>query len=127
MHIPNTKRSFCLHPSCFLDNACCQIDLYSILARAPPAELGSAAAPNTGGGGEERGGPAVSKKTDKKHRQKISSSQKMASIEGRGERRAFNKTVGQGLREEFGGYLARDPLGEEVVALDAKARESLRR
>ena len=127
MHIPTTtKRIFCSHASSLSANPCCQIDLYSILARAPPAELGSVAGPNPGGDGEDRGGCVISKKA-KKHRPERGSSQKLVNVESRGGRRAFSNTVGQPLGDELGGYLARDPLGEEVAALDAKARESLRR
>lgn len=114
------------HASFSFVDPCCQIDLYSILARAPPAEIEKAVPHDPGWDGEESGDPTISKKADKKPRQERGSLGKLASIKGRGERRAF-KTVGKTPREELGGYVARDPLGEEVAELDAKAQESLRR
>ena len=113
-----------MHTFCVFVRPCCQIDLYSILARAPPAELGSAAAPNLDGDEAERANTTISKKADKKSRQEKALSRKISNIEGKGERRTFQMAAGPAPLE---GYSARDPLGKEVAELDANAQERLRR
>ncbi|CAM9246849.1 unnamed protein product, partial [Pylaiella littoralis] len=103
-----------------------QIDLYSILARAPPAERGSAE--HESGESDEDGGPTVSKKIKARHRRKRGSSKRLGSISKKGKQRAFNKGVRPtARRQEVDGYIARDPLGDEVAALNTKVQESLRR
>lgn len=94
-----------------------KVNLYSILARAPPAELGRTAL---------READAVSKKADK-HRKERGSSRKAGEEGGRRKQRALRPAPPIPPRGEEGKYLARDPLGDEVAELDATIQENLRR
>lgn len=122
----NTLSTFSAPPTppCWFGIVCSvQIDLYSILARAPPAELGSTAHEPTGSW--ESSGRTVSKKADRSHRRERGLLKRLGSTSEGGERRAFNKVTT--VRQEVDRYIARDPLGDEVAELNAKVQDNLRR
>lgn len=115
-----------------LPYGCCysQIDLYSILAKAPPAEPRNTTSHRPVGGIGCSVGPTISNKLGKKrHRREQGSSRRLASsvVVGGDERPASETALRATPREEVGGYLKRDPLGDEVAELNAKLQESLRR
>ncbi|CAN0385958.1 unnamed protein product [Ectocarpus sp. 12 AP-2014] len=107
-----------------------KIDLYSILAKAPPAEPRSTASHRPVGGFGWRVDPTMSNKAGMKpHKREQGSLRRLASsvVVGGDERPAFETALRLTPREEVGGYLKRDPLGDEVAELNAKLQESLRR
>ncbi|CAM9464215.1 unnamed protein product, partial [Ectocarpus sp. 4 AP-2014] len=107
-----------------------KIDLYSILAKAPPAEPRSTASHRPVGGIGCSVDPTMSNKAGmKRHKREQGSLRRLASsvVVGGDERPAFETALRLTPREEVGGYLKRDPLGDEVAELNAKLQESLRR
>ncbi|CAM9185082.1 unnamed protein product [Ectocarpus fasciculatus] len=107
-----------------------KIDLYSILAKAPPAEPRGTASHRPVGGIGCSVGPTNSNKAGKKrHKREQRSSRRLASsvVVGGDERPAFETALRLTPREEVGEYLERDPLGDEVAELNVKLQESLRR
>ncbi|CAM9172323.1 unnamed protein product, partial [Ectocarpus sp. 8 AP-2014] len=107
-----------------------KIDLYSILAKAPPAEPRSTASHRPVGGIGCSVDPTMSNKAGKKrHKREQGSLRRLASsvVVGGDERPAFETALRLTLRDEVGGYLKRDPLGDEVAELNAKLQENLRR
>ena len=102
-----------------------KVDLYSILARAPPAELGSKA-PGLSDGAGKPGATTIPEKAGKQKRER-GSSRNCGGIGGKREQRTIQTVAPTPPRGGAGGYLVRDPLGDEVAELDAKVQENLRR
>lgn len=89
-----------------------QVDLYSILARAPPTELGR----NSSGLDMDTkfSDRLTTSKSWSRKRDRHSTHNKRGSVE-RGERRVSDSEPKQEV-----GYVAKDPLGEEVAQMRAK-------
>ncbi|CBJ26034.1 hypothetical protein Esi_0018_0118 [Ectocarpus siliculosus] len=106
-----------------------KIDLYSILAKAPPVAPRSTASHRPVDGIGCSVDPTMSNKAGmKRHKREQGSLRRLASsvVVGGDERPAFETALRLNPREEVGGYLKRDPLGDEVAELTAKLQESLR-
>ncbi|CAM9154690.1 unnamed protein product, partial [Ectocarpus sp. 13 AM-2016] len=107
-----------------------KVDLYSILAKAPPAEPRSTAFHRPVGGTGRSVDPTMSNKAGmKRHKREQGSLRRLARsvVVGGDERPAYETALRLTPREEVGGYLKRDPLGDEVAELNSKLQESLRR
>ena len=95
-----------------------QVDVYSILAKATPAEIGSAL---HGRSGAEVGGDPKLPKKSRTNKRAWGSAHRVETS-GDGEQRLIKAGLTPTVE-----YLARDPLGDEVALLDAILQENARR
>lgn len=95
-----------------LPNIPSQVDLYSILARVPPSELGRD--PSGLDMGTKFNDRSITSKSWSRKRDRHSTHSKRGSV-GRSERRVSDSEPKQEV-----GYVAKDPLGEEVAQMRAK-------